>query len=147
MASKKKWRKRALEQAQIADDLFEQVRVLSGQLHKVDEVLVNAELPGPTIDAWAAQVRQVLSSLVQERGIVSGGIAQAYTLQPVRPPSGVSIRDPEAPDNGEYELLTDKDLKPFSQEQVDVITGRGMSGEVLAPDTNHGGNRIPGRYA
>lgn len=137
MANKKKWKKRALEQAQIADDLFEQVRVLSSQLQAVDIILTDAELPGPTIDAWAQQVRDLLSSLVRERGIVSGGIHQAFTLQPVRPPSGVSISDPDAPDNGAYELLGAEDLKPFSQEQVDVITGKGYPPERTTSDSRY----------
>lgn len=123
--SKKKTKEKLRREKHIADELFVQVGMLSGQLARVDEILRTAELPGPTIEAWAMQVRNLLSSLVQERGIVSGGIVEAFTLQRVAAPSGsLTIRDPENPDSGEYTLLTDADLRPFPQEILDTINGR-----------------------
>lgn len=107
MASKKKLKAKLKAERRIADELFVQVGMLSGQLQRVDEILVHAELPGPTIDAWAQQVRDLLSSLVNERGIVSGRIAEAFTVQRVAAPSGPRN---EEPDTGEYTLLTDADL-------------------------------------
>ncbi|UOW93114.1 hypothetical protein SEA_NOSHOW_46 [Mycobacterium phage NoShow] len=108
MASKEKLKEKLRREKRIADELFVQVGMLSGQLQRVDEILVNAELPGPTIEAWAQQVRDLLSSLVRERGIVSGTIAEAYTLQRVRVPSGPFT---EAADDGQYSFLTDADLR------------------------------------
>jgi hypothetical protein len=124
VAKKKKLKEKVKREQHIADELFVQVGMLAGQLSRVDEILTNAELPGPTIEAWAMQVRDLLSSLVSERGIVSGGIVQAFTLQRVAAPSGLGIRDPDNPDGDTYTLLTDRDLQPFSQETRDILEGR-----------------------
>lgn len=107
MADKAEWKRRAREQERIADDLFSQLQLRAAELQRVDDLLVNAELPGPTIEAWVMQVRNLLSSLVTERGIVSGGIAEAFTLQRVAPRSGPVTHEP---DDGEYTFLTDADL-------------------------------------
>lgn len=104
---KKKVKEKLRREKHIADELFVQVGLLSGQLQRVDDLLVNAELSGPTIEAWAMQVRDLLSSLVQERGIVSGKIPEMFSLQRVAPPTG-SVT-PLA-DDGEYTFLTDADL-------------------------------------
>jgi len=124
VASKKKLKKKAKQQAHIADELFVQVGLLAGQLSEVDEILRNAELPGPTIEAWAQQVRDVFSELIRARGIVSGGIYQQFGEKRSAPRSGLSIRDPYDDDSGEYTLLTDADLGPFSQETRDLLAGR-----------------------
>lgn len=123
MASKKKLKEKLRRERRIGDELFTQVGMLSGQLARVDGILINADLPGPTIEAWAQQVRDLLSSLVNERGITSGGVHTAFTLQRVAARSGLSISDPEEPDGDTYTLLTDRDLQPFSQETRDVLTG------------------------
>lgn len=121
MASKKKLKEKLKAERHVADELFIQVGMLAGQLHVVDQILASAELPGPTIEAWAQQVRDLLSSLVKERGIVSGGIAEAFTLQRVAVPSGART---DGSDDGEYTFLRDGDLKPFTQETRDIIEGR-----------------------
>lgn len=125
MASKKKLKEKLKRERHISNELFTQVGMLSGQLHTVDEILRNSELPGPTIDAWAAQVRELLSSLVKERGIVSGGIYQAFVEQRSAVPPGP--RTAEASDDGQYTFLTEKDLQPFPQEVHDIIEGRGAT--------------------
>lgn len=118
MASKKKWKERAKQQERIADDLFRQVTMLSSQLVAMDSILSDAELPGPTIEAWAQQVRDLLSSLVKERGIVR---SRFYPPSPVSALATSSGLVTEASDDGEYAFLTDRDLQPFSQETVDLI--------------------------
>lgn len=106
MGKKKKQLKR---ERQIADELFLQVGMLAGQLHRIDDILINAQLPGPTIEAWSMQVRDLLSSLVRERGIVSGSIVEAFSPQAVAASSGPHR---EVTNDGEYTLLTDRDLVP-----------------------------------
>lgn len=108
MASKKKLKARLARERKIADEMFVQIGMLSGQLHRVDQILTEAELPGPTIEAWSMQVRDLLSSLVRERGLVSGGIHQAFTLKRVADSSGA--RSAEGSDDGEYTFLTDADI-------------------------------------
>lgn len=112
MASKKTWKRRAKTQSKIADDLFTQVTQLAGQLSVVDNLLVSTELPGPTIEAWAQQVRDLLAALVKERGLVSGMIYQAFSEKGATAASGPKI---EASDDGEYTFLTDEDAKRFAE--------------------------------
>ena len=107
MASKKKLKKQAKRQAHIADELFVQVGLLAGQLHEVDHILANAQLPGPTIEAWAQQVRDLLSELIRARGIVSGGIHQQFGVGRSAAPSGPRN---DVSDDGEYTFLTDRDI-------------------------------------
>ena len=122
MASKKKLKERLKREQHIGDELFVQVGMLSGQLARVDEILVNAQLPGPTIEAWVMQVRDLLSSLVTERGIVSGMVAEAFAVQRVRTNSGPHN---ETSSDGEYTFLTDRDLEPFPRETYDIILPKG----------------------
>jgi hypothetical protein len=120
VASKRKWRKRAHKQLAITDDLFTQVSLLSGQLSRVDEILTTSELPGPTIDAWSMQVRDLLTTLLKERGIISGGVHRAFAERSSAPP--LRPRN-EVPDSGEYELLTPQDLRPFKEEDIAILRG------------------------
>lgn len=111
MSSKKKWKKRAKRQERFADELFIQVTGLSGQLATIDNMLHDAEFPGPTIDAWVAQCQQFLNKLVEERGIVkksSSGLP-VETLIPVPSISGPNsgLYGSISNDTGEYELLQD----------------------------------------
>jgi len=117
VASKKKLKERLKREQHIGDELFVQVGMLSGQLARVDEILVKAQLPGPTIEAWVMQVRDLLSSLVTERGIVSGMVAEAFTVQRVASLSGPRNESSD----GEYTFLTDRDLEPFPRETYDII--------------------------
>ena len=97
MASKKKWKKRALRAEKEAHELFSQATARATELAQIDMLLREAEFPGPTFDAWAAQVSQLLTKLVEMRGI-----------QPKdpRPFSMVSNSGKEEP-VGEYSFLTD----------------------------------------
>lgn len=118
----KKARKAAARQEQIADELFAQVQKLSGDLAVVDRILTNAVLEGPTIDAWAAQVRIILTALVQARGLVAGPVASAFSERYVGPLVGNGKRQGSitvmesgtvpvgSVIEGEYTLLTDAEV-------------------------------------
>lgn len=127
MASKKKWKERAQAQERLANDLFSQLQARAGELQRIDQLLHDAEFPGPTIDAWCAQMQQFLNRLVEERGIVkksySGG---PYDTKTVPSSSGPSSRPPtgtvlsktpmmdQTPD-GEYKFLEPTDLTASTQ--------------------------------
>lgn len=128
MASKKKLKARLKREQHISNEMFVQIGMLAGQLQRVDELLANAEFEGPTIEAWVAQAQQFLQRLVDERGLVKKSSGGDRAVIPTAPStSELHSRRSESTPDGEYSFLTE--------------------GEVLAPDTNHGGDRIPGRYA
>lgn len=114
MGKKKQLRKAAARQEQIADELFAQVQRQSGELATVDRILSEAVLEGPTIDAWAAQVRIILTALVQARGLVVGQVASAFSDQRSGPLVGTPVSVRGLPDSGvvegEYTLLTDAEV-------------------------------------
>lgn len=71
MASKKKWKKRALkaEADRSVDQVlsFERASNLEGQLRAIDHIILQRELPGPTQDEWVIQARTMLQDLVRCR--------------------------------------------------------------------------------
>lgn len=71
MASKKKWKKRALK-ARSARGVgqalaFETRSNLEGQLRAIDHIILHRELPGPSIEEWVAQAQAVFQELIQCR--------------------------------------------------------------------------------
>ncbi|AZS06602.1 hypothetical protein SEA_JACOREN57_35 [Mycobacterium phage JacoRen57] len=116
MGKKKELKKELKHQERIADDLFRQMQDRSHELARVDELLLNAQLPGPTIEAWAQQVRDLFRELVRLRGLQPLGAniaaiagAQPQVISPIQGP-------PEAEDNGTYSFLSDADLSEYARQ-------------------------------
>lgn len=105
MADKATWKARAKEQERIADELFVQLQQRTAELAQIDGLLYDAQLPGPTIDAWAQQVRDLLTELVRLRGIQPNAANPAQFVgikEDVRTPQSVPVLN--SPD-GEYVFL------------------------------------------
>lgn len=117
MASKKKWKKRALLAEHQAQELFAQSVARATELAKIDELLMNAEFEGPTIEAWVAQAQQFLQRLVDERGIIKKSSGGDRTVIPTAPSTSElhSRQSDTTTSDGEYSFLTDADVSPYAK--------------------------------
>lgn len=114
MASKKKWKKRALAAELQAHELFNQSVARAEELARIDILLMEAEFPGPTMDAWVAQTQQFLQKLVDERKLTK----KSSTVDPIVTQTGpsTSVQNSSSsrttePD-GEYEFLEPAEVSP-----------------------------------
>lgn len=67
MASKKKLKRKLAKAEAEADRLFNLAGVRGQELTAIDAMLMSAEFPGPTIEAWAYQMQVFLQQLIEAR--------------------------------------------------------------------------------
>ena len=68
MASKKEWKGRAKSALFAQQQAERRADHLQEQLNKIDNLLNEAQFPGPTLPEWAGQVRGFLQTLARLRG-------------------------------------------------------------------------------
>ena len=110
MASKKTWKRRAEEAVDESTALFRRLEERTAELQKVDDYLLKAELPGPTLDLWAVQVRDFFRNLLVLRGIVPTEVSgTGIPIQPLK--QGPPPREQADPvGDGTHELMTPDDF-------------------------------------
>lgn len=114
MASKKTWKRRAKMSEGEAKALFLRLEQRTAELQQVDNLLRGAELPGPTLDMWAGQVRDFFRELLALRGIVPAEVSSTGIPIPTGvPQQRVAQSDPVG--DGTHELMTHEDFVRASQ--------------------------------
>ena len=114
MASKKTWKRRAKEACDESSALYQRLEQRTAELQQVDDLLRGAELPGPTLDQWAYQVRDFFRELLVLRGIIPAEVSGTGIPIPTGVPSqGMAQADPVG--DGTHELMTHEDFVRASQ--------------------------------
>lgn len=127
MASKRKWKKRAKKREEALNGLSSQYATLfdsnaerATQLARIDTMLMQAEFPGPTIEAYVAQVQRFLQDLVDERKLVkksSGADPSGMRTEGFISghPSKSSPSTEPSPPEGEMLILDDQPSAPWDR--------------------------------
>jgi hypothetical protein len=76
VASKKRLKARLKAVESSEESAWRLFHEQANKLAAVDQLIIRTELSGPTIGAWAQQVRDFLTQLVELREIKSGGAAE-----------------------------------------------------------------------
>jgi len=110
MASKKTWKRRAKMSEDEAKTLFLRLGERTAELQSLDDYLRKAELPGPTLDEWAYQIREFFRGLLALRGIVPQEMSgTGVPIQPLKYPPNSVLPDPVG--DGTYELPTPDEVR------------------------------------
>lgn len=130
MASKKKLKRRAKEQERLADDMFLQAQQRGQELAAIDQFLHDLQLPGPTLQEWAMQMRDALVKLGQMRGITANptlGLAGLSNMSPSES-SSPSINSQA----GEYSFLTESEVRNSPEPSRSYPIRPGSSGHSVS---------------